>query len=777
MRAGDDIRRGSAWLGIALIATVLALAMFVGRAGAAESDWSAQSLGTSYDETGFSSVEARVDGGVVAQQGSTLRSYLADGAPDPAAPPREVEEGEEGETFTGLGGKSFRLEGGELTRFAPDGTPDGSFGAGGTVKAPFGVGEVVELPSGKVALISFELEGAREARIYIGVTVLNADGSTRRPDTTVGSIGGSLYTESPIEELVPTGDGGFLVVGRYFLLKLGPDGSARAGFGGKGIVAGGVSDFAGAHVFPDGSIEVAGSSWNVAEQKNEAALFRYTAAGKPDASFGAKGVRTFGLDGFEAPDTASWGPDGSVVLGGRIVVKADCAVHACEEVPALVAFDPAGGVQTSFGEGGVLRLTALAGPPEEVPGSGVDALARRPDGSIVAAGSAPPNRSVAFLAALSPAGSLLPSFGEGGIVEEREPVPATERVAGFAPLEDGGVFAAANSDVGTAMHPVLVRYAADGSLDQSFGGGTGYLSLAEVGTAMGIAVNGEEALVGVWGKRRDSLFLRNTGEGSAVSSFGAGGVLTLPAGVTIRAVALAPDGDPVLLFASGGGRHPVVERFGTDGRPDPAFGHGGKVPVRVPGSGELWGGTIVVTPSGQILIGFATGSRLAVARLLPDGRLDRRFGAGGWSVTGVTGEVGSIRLALVGHKLYVAGNYGGGTHRHVALMRFDARGRPDRSFGHGGGRTANGALLTRVSAVEPTPAGVLVAVERGPRPLLTFAGDGAVQRSPAAPGAGPGRVADVQATVSAGRLIVGWTPYIDGSTKDPTYHLGSSAVR
>jgi uncharacterized delta-60 repeat protein len=771
--AGDDIRRGGARFGTALVAVALGLAMLVGRAGAAEPAGSAQSLGIHYAKTGFTRVEARADGGVVAQQGTTLRSYLADGSSDPAAAPREAGEGK---AFAGLGGKSFRLERGELTRLDADGTPDGSFGSGGKVKAPFAVDGVVELPSRKVDLITFELEGAREARIYIGVTILNADGSTVRSEDALGSIGASDVFQ-PIDEYVPTGDGGSLVVGRSFLLELRPDGSARRGFGEKGIVnLGRVSEFVAARPLPDGSIAAAGAIWNTTEQKNETALARYTAAGKPDASFGAKGVRTFGLGGFEGPFAASWGPDGSVVLGGRTMAPPNCTGQACDEVPALAAFDPAGDVQTSFGEGGVLRLAALAGPPQEVRSSQVAALARRPDGSIVAVGSGPPNRSVAFLAALSPEGSLLPSFGEGGIVATREPVPATERVAGLAPLEDGGALAAANTDVGAEMHPALVRYAADGSLDQAFGGGTGFVSLAEGGIAMGIAVSGEEALVGVWGKQRNSLLLRNVGDGSPVASFGEGGVVNLPQAKRLTAPALAPDGDPVVLLGPRSGRGAVVERLGTDGRLDPFFGHGGKVALRVPGKGEVGAyGTMLVTPSGQVLVGFDTGKELAVASLLPDGRLDRHFGAGGWSVTNLAGKAGSIHLALAGRKLYVAGNFGGAT-RHVVLARLDARGHPDRGFGHGGSRVAGGSVLTRVTSIEPTSAGVLVTIERSPRPLLVFGKDGAVRRRVVGSGSGPWRVGDVQATLSAGLLIVGWAPYLDNSTKDPTYHLASLAV-
>jgi uncharacterized delta-60 repeat protein len=443
-------------------------------------------------------------------------------------------------------------------------------------------------------------------------------------------------------------------------------------------------------------------------------------------------------------------------------------------VPALAAFDAAGNLQTSFGEGGVLRLTALAAPPGGFASPGVEALARRPDGSLVAVGSAPPNRSVAFLAALSPQGSLLPTFGEGGIVEVREPTPATESVAGLAPIEGGGVLAAADTDVGTGTHPALVRYAADGTLDTTFGDGTGFVSLPGGGEATRIAVDGEETLVGVEGKRRDRLFMLRTGDGSPVSSFGAGGVLNLAHGIGVQAVATAPDGEPIVLTKGGLDAPPVVERLGADGRPDRSFGRGGKVTLRLPGGGEPSGGALVVTPAGRILVGAISGKRVALARLLPDGRLDRRFGARGWSVTGLGEGVGSMMLAPAGARLYVAATYGHGDRQRLGLLRLGAAGGRDRGFGHRGLRTVGGVSYTRVTAVEPTPAGVVVAVEKGVRPLFTFAKGGGVRQRPAEPDGR--RAGDVHATLSAGRLFVGWSPYLGQYGQDPSYHVAVRAA-
>ena len=69
----------------------------------------------------------------------------------------------------------------------------------------------------------------------------------------------------------------------------------------------------------------------------------------------------------------------------------------------------------------------------------------------------------------------------------------------------------------------------------------------------------------------------------------------------------------------------------------------------------------------------------------------------------------------------------------------------------------------------PTPGGVLVVLNEGTRPLVSFEPGGKVSRRPAG---GPGlKVKDVRATVSGDRLLLGWngtTP----QTYTTTYFLG-----
>ena len=55
-----------------------------------------EGLGSHYWETGFSALGTRADGGLVAGRDYRVESFLPNGAPDPAAPPRQLPESPSG---------------------------------------------------------------------------------------------------------------------------------------------------------------------------------------------------------------------------------------------------------------------------------------------------------------------------------------------------------------------------------------------------------------------------------------------------------------------------------------------------------------------------------------------------------------------------------------------------------------------------------------------------------------------------------------------------------
>lgn len=762
MPAGDVRRRagiGALLIGLVLAGALTAAAMSTAAESSETTTFGADgialaSLGPNYVETGISSVTARADGGFVAQRSGELETFLPDGAPDPSAPPTALPKGRA--VFPVAGGESLILENGKLRRVNPDGSPDTSFGGTGTIEAQlYGPDAVVELGSGKIAEVGTTIVGARRSSGLIQITVLNPDGSVDRR-------AGLKETELPLErdvelrEIVPMADGGALVVDESFLLELRADGTVSNAFGKKGFVYAG--NLASASFRPDGSIEAVGASYESGTNR-DLALSRFTSTGDPESSFAPEGVRRFDLGDQAEANTASWASDGSVIVAGY-EYKEPClgGGDGCETVPTLAAIDAAGNLETGFGESGVLRLSALAGPSANYLEHGATALTRRPDGSIVVGGNAPPEETIAFLAGVTPGGQLIPSFGEGGILRLRTPVPAGQALAGIAALPGGGLLAAGTTELNVEETPVLIRYAADGSLDPSFGGGTGYVVLGQQGRSpSGFAVHGEEALTSLGGTPRGRLLMLGTENGSPASTFGSDGSVTLPKGVKVKALAFANDGDPIVLAAHRGARDEVL-RYLPDGRRDKTFGRGGKAQLRLPGGGEVDASSLALGARGTLVIGGRSGGRFALGSLRADGRPDPRFGSGGWTLVsgGDPAEYELATLSRDGSHVYLAGCVEDSEERNrIVLMRFDRDGRLDTGFGHEGRLTAPYSRPAEPRVIVPGRNGVLVVVDIGPRPMLTFSPGGKVRRR--SPGAKPQFVREVRGLATGGRLILAWS--------------------
>jgi uncharacterized delta-60 repeat protein len=121
----------------------------------------------------------------------------------------------------------------------------------------------------------------------------------------------------------------------------------------------------------------------------------------------------------------------------------------------------------------------------------------------------------------------------------------------------------------------------------------------------------------------------------------------------------------------------ALMRLLPDGRLDPSFGDGGLV-IGAPGSGEA----MVVQPNGKILV--ASGCR--VVRYLADGRLDEAFGEDGEADCSLNTGFG-VGLALTGSRGFVvAGGYVEGRQdADFGVARFNTKGQLVPSFGRFGG--------------------------------------------------------------------------------------------
>ena len=172
--------------------------------------------------------------------------------------------------------------------------------------------------------------------------------------------------------------------------------------------------------------------------------------------------------------------------------------------------------------------------------------------------------------------------------------------------------------------------------------------------------------------------------GALDPGFGDGGILlSEPGSVQVYGLAVQPDGKVLALDS---GFDPTgyerVQRFLPSGSPDPSFGNGGVAqPLPLPG---YWMHDMALQPDGKIVLaGYDSNSDFAVARLMPDGKLDPDFdgdsGTGNGVVhTPVTPSSDMAKAVAVDKqgRIVVAG----GAAKDVAVARYLPNGKLDKTF-------------------------------------------------------------------------------------------------
>lgn len=480
---------------------------------------------------------------------------------------------------------------------AAPGSLDGSFGGG-----------IVSLGSGVQVLgVAVGSDGSVFVAGQSGGRVLVEHlGSTGQP---VGSyLGPSGYARAvavaPGGKIVVAETTGGMLVQRL-TSALAPDGSFGSG-GSASAFPGGVAN--GVAVAADGSVAVAGTVGG------SAAVARFSAGGGLEWSSAPTGT-TFNSVAIQ--------PDGKVVAVGYQFSNPFTNALA-------VRFAPTGGLDGSFGSGGISTYQ------DNFPSTGYTSLngvALQNNGQIVIAGVAEggaDQRPQAAVERLNPDGSHDHGFGSNGIAEQDSGMNVTALeypIGAYAVGVAGGgrIVAAGNfENTGTAVDQALWAFTPSGGIESSFG--SGGVALAPTGTyeACGLAVDPNSGnLVTV---------------GDAVQSF--------------------PDANPCQVGRGGG----IVSRFIGFG-PPPAPGSQGAAPVASTGS------AVSIGQSSARVTGTVNPGQLATSYHFEYGKTSAygsssatgSAGAGGLAV-GVTATLGGLSPATTYHYRLVASNADGTSH-------------------------------------------------------------------------------------------------------------------
>jgi uncharacterized delta-60 repeat protein len=374
------------------------------------------------------------------------------------------------------------------------------------------------------------------------------------------------------------------------------------------------------------------------------AIFNAGSAGKClpregdlDISFGEDGKLLTGIGDRSIGEATAIAvqPDGKLVVAG-----------SSSSNVAVLRFRPNGALDTSFSSNGKLHTNI----------SNVDlgkALALQPDGKIMVAGfSSNDFLVVRFL----PNGSLDNTFnGKGWVTTD---FGAFEEALALGLQLDGRIVVAGVTNKVRAMF-ALARYLPNGTLDPTFRGGTVITDLGSESVIEALALQPDGKIVVAGTSGGDFVVARYLSNGVLDTSFNGTGLATTNFGGIDRATTLALQHDGKIVAAgftvaspTGSTRFAGLARYLQNGLPDPTFGDDGKVLIDFGGDRGNQANALALQPDGKIVVaGTAStnisntqsASNFALARFLPNGALDTRFGDKG---TVITDFGGSVELAL-----------------------------------------------------------------------------------------------------------------------------------
>ena len=537
---------------------------------------------------------------------------------------------------TGIGSSSRAF----VARLLPDGTPDPSFGVGG------------------VAMLPAPSDGFAVAEHPAGGALLAATSGT-----------------SPAITLA--------------LARFTHTGELHASYGTGGIATGPLPDFfpSAVDVMADGRALVGGSSGDPIR----ATVIRFTAAGAPDAAYGAGGVAT-------GPNDSSLGR--LVVTAGGLVFAAGTAGPFATRDLAAFCFGANGLACPGFA-GGTGVATAQIGAGTSVGRDVVRDSANR----VIVVGSTESQPFRAVVVRFTPTGALDTTFNPllgyrlldfpDNSFSAGVQVDASDRIV-IGGLQAPDLF------FGTPRLVAAARVTPAGAADATFGtGGVFTANLLGNDAVEGIAIEsgtGRILLAGstgpASGASRSTFSLVLTDGGQPDTSHGPGGAVvsavTSVVSCSARGIAALPDGR---MLVSGSASFPEGERgylarLNADGTFDASFGTAGTTMLPVEVSKAI--DDIVFEPNDRILVS-ATDPESAVRQLLArfsaGGVLDETFGAAGLATIPQIARPVYIAMTLLPDGGVLASGYQNESPSPLLVAKFTAAGGLDPAFGSGGAVT------------------------------------------------------------------------------------------
>jgi uncharacterized delta-60 repeat protein len=320
-------------------------------------------------------------------------------------------------------------------------------------------------------------------------------------------------------------------------------------------------------------------------------------------------------------------------------------------------------------------------------------------------------------------GDLDPTFdGDGKVTTDL----ATEQAEGIAIQGDRKILAAGWTTVSGSGDVVVARYNPNGTLDTTFGGGSGkvttdFASRGDLARAVAVQADGKIVVAGsasFSSSEGGFAVARYLTDGSLDPTFDGDGKVTTdfaPGFEGAAAVAIQAD-EKIVVGGSASfsrGIHDfALARYDTDGSLDLTFGGDGKVTTDF-ASGSDYARAAAIQADGNIVaagttfLSFNGTPQFALARYNTDGTLDSSFDGDGRVETAVTSSSQANAAAIqTDGKIVAAGLAWVGETKDFALARYNANGSIDATFGQG-----DGAVITDFTGGSDEANGVAIQVD------------------------------------------------------------------
>lgn len=545
-----------------------------------------------------------------------------------------------------------------LTRLTADGEFDPTFAANGFFFTADSSSEFtdgssarfVQQADGGILIVSDATQGTKFALRLTRLTAAGERDLAYAPngEKTLGGLPPD-FAMAPGNSVAAEPDGGLTVMAkntldgrRYLLVRVTAAGILDSSFGAGGLVSG--YDLGNSLDNPfvmvrtaDGKLLIIGDSGEWPTRK--VALWRVTAGGLADASFGAGGRLEFGNGYTHCTDSCQVATlsDGSFVL-----------IAFIDEIPgsyptSVMRFDANGVPDTAFGAAGSTSIT--------LPGYarfGAIGLAPNDAGGLLIISAARCNFGCFSIgmdiavASLDSAGNLQPGYGRGdGFAIWGNSAYSHDQIDTILPEPSGKVVLAGTTNEGGSLDYLIARLTANGAPDTTFG---------------------------TSGRVLPHQYAHFTGRVRAIEQ--ENGAITVAAGTATGSY--------------GSGATVTAFRLGSTGVLDAGFAPGFTSPMSYNATVALR-----VRPDGRLLYGTATaismeGKLTAVLEQhLPDGSLDTSFGSNGkriFSIPNSGSRCSDMQVLADGSVVFAVLTLTGDLH----VFKLDAQGTPVTSFGENG---------------------------------------------------------------------------------------------